>query len=26
VRVDTQVLNDGDELQFGNTRMRFEAS
>jgi pSer/pThr/pTyr-binding forkhead associated (FHA) protein len=26
VRVDTQVLNDGDELMFGNTRMRFEAS
>ena len=26
VRVDTQVLNDGDELTFGNTRMRFEAS
>jgi hypothetical protein len=26
VRVDTQVLDDGDELSFGNTRMRFEAS
>ncbi len=26
VRVTTQVLNDGDELMFGNTRMRFEAS
>ena len=26
VRVDTQVLEDGDELMFGNTRMRFEAS
>lgn len=26
VRVDTQLLNDGDELTFGNTRMRFEAS
>ena len=26
VRVDTQVLQDGDELTFGNTRMRFEAS
>ncbi len=26
VRVDTQVLQDGDELMFGNTRMRFEAS
>ncbi len=26
VRVDTQVLEDGDELTFGNTRMRFEAS
>jgi hypothetical protein len=26
VRVDTQVLEDGDELSFGNTRMRFEAS
>jgi hypothetical protein len=26
VRVSTQVLNDGDELMFGNTRMRFEAS
>jgi hypothetical protein len=26
VRIDTQVLNDGDELSFGNTRMRFEAS
>lgn len=26
VRVDSQVLNDGDELTFGNTRMRFEAS
>lgn len=26
VRVDTQILNDGDELTFGNTRMRFEAS
>jgi len=26
VRVDTQVLTDGDELMFGNTRMRFEAS
>ena len=26
VRVDTQLLHDGDELSFGNTRMRFEAS
>ncbi len=26
VRVDTQVLRDGDEVSFGNTRMRFEAS
>ena len=26
VRVDTQVLQDGDELTFGNTKMRFEAS
>jgi hypothetical protein len=26
VRVETQVLEDGDELTFGNTRMRFEAS
>lgn len=26
VRVDTQVLEDGDEIMFGNTRMRFEAS
>ncbi|MGQ0434027.1 MAG: FhaA domain-containing protein [Microthrixaceae bacterium] len=26
VRIDTQVLQDGDELTFGNTRMRFEAS
>ena len=26
VRVDTQVLQDGDELMFGNTRMRFVAS
>ncbi len=26
VRVDTQTLQDGDELAFGNTRMRFEAS
>jgi len=26
VRVDTQVLQDGDEVAFGNTRMRFEAS
>jgi hypothetical protein len=26
VRVDTQVLEDGDELMFGNTRMQFEAS
>jgi hypothetical protein len=26
VRINTQVLNDGDELTFGNTRMRFEAS
>ena len=26
VRVDTQVLHDGDELSFGNTRMHFEAS
>lgn len=26
VRVDTQLLSDGDELTFGNTRMRFEAS
>jgi hypothetical protein len=26
VRVDTQLLQDGDELSFGNTRMRFEAS
>lgn len=26
VRVDRQVLEDGDELTFGNTRMRYEAS
>ncbi len=26
VRVDTQLLQDGDELSFGNTRMHFEAS
>ena len=26
VRVDKQVLQDGDELTFGNTRMHFEAS
>ena len=26
VRVDTQLLDDGDEITFGNTRMRFEAS
>lgn len=26
VRVDRQALHDGDELMFGNTRMRFEAS
>jgi hypothetical protein len=26
VRVDRQVLSDGDEITFGNTRMRFEAS
>jgi hypothetical protein len=26
VRVDSQVLHDGDELSFGNTRMHFEAS
>lgn len=26
IRVDTQVLQDGDEISFGNTRMRFEAS
>jgi hypothetical protein len=26
VRVDTQLLQDGDEVTFGNTRMRFEAS
>jgi len=26
VRVDQQVLQDGDEISFGNTRMRFEAS
>ncbi|HEY9558055.1 MAG TPA: DUF3662 and FHA domain-containing protein [Acidimicrobiales bacterium] len=26
LRVTTQVLDDGDELTFGNTRMRFEAS
>jgi hypothetical protein len=26
VRVERQVLRDGDELSFGNTRMRFEAS
>jgi len=26
VRVDAQVLQDGDEVAFGNTRMRFEAS
>jgi hypothetical protein len=26
VRVDSQILEDGDELTFGNTRMRFEAS
>jgi hypothetical protein len=25
-KVDTQVLQDGDELTFGNTKMRFEAS
>ena len=26
VRVDQQVLQDGDDVAFGNTRMRFEAS
>ena len=26
VRIDKQTLQDGDELTFGNTRMRFEAS
>jgi hypothetical protein len=26
VRVSTQVLEDGDEITFGNTKMRFEAS
>jgi hypothetical protein len=26
VRVDQQLLDDGDEVSFGNTRMRFEAS
>ena len=26
VRVDTQLLQDGDEVSFGNTRIRFEAS
>ena len=26
VRIDQQMLRDGDELMFGNTRMRFEAS
>ena len=26
VRVDQRVLEDGDEIAFGNTRMRFEAS
>jgi hypothetical protein len=26
VRVDQRVLEDGDEVSFGNTRMRFEAS
>ena len=26
IRIDTQVLHDGDELSFGNTKMRFEAS
>ena len=26
VRVDQRLLADGDELTFGNTRMRFEAS
>jgi hypothetical protein len=26
VRVDNQTLQDGDEISFGNTRMRFEAS
>jgi hypothetical protein len=26
VRVDKQTLQDGDEITFGNTRMRFEAS
>jgi hypothetical protein len=25
-RIDTQVLQDGDEITFGNTKMRFEAS
>jgi pSer/pThr/pTyr-binding forkhead associated (FHA) protein len=25
-RVETESLRDGDELRFGNTRMRFEAS
>ena len=26
VRIESQVLQDGDEVSFGNTRMRFEAS
>ncbi|MEX2293109.1 MAG: DUF3662 and FHA domain-containing protein [Acidimicrobiales bacterium] len=26
IRIDTQMLHDGDELSFGNTKMRFEAS
>ena len=26
VRVDTQLLQDGDEVSFGNTKLRFEAS
>ena len=26
VRVTNQLLDDGDEVSFGNTRMRFEAS
>ncbi|MDP1818512.1 MAG: DUF3662 and FHA domain-containing protein [Acidimicrobiales bacterium] len=26
VRIDRQLLEDGDEISFGNTRMRFEAS
>ena len=26
VRVDSQILNEGDEIAFGNTRMHFEAS